>query len=105
LRQLGRTPANVLVAEPDVDTLRAMAPQATLSDCQPVGPLAPNCPLRAALLSGPSDLGVPGLHVTPAANVTQCYPVGGLPTLVQIRSGGHLVILLSSGALLTNGFL
>lgn len=105
LRQLGRTPASVVVAEPDVDTLRAMAPQVSLSGGQPVGPLAPNCPLRAAILAGPSDLGGPGLHVTPAANVTQCYPVGGLPTLVQIRPGGHLVTLLSSGALLTNGFL
>ena len=105
LRELGRTPASVVVAEPDQDTLRALAPQVSLSGGASVGPLAPSCPLRAAILAGPADLGGPGLHVTPAANIAQCYPVGGLPTLVQIRSGGHLVTLLSSGAPLTNGYL
>jgi len=105
LRELGRTPASVVVAEPDQDTLRALAPQVSLSGGASVGPLAPSCPLRAAILAGPADLGGPGLHVTPAANVAQCYPVGGLPTLVQIRSGGHLVTLLASGAPLDNGYL
>ncbi|HEX3489747.1 MAG TPA: DUF4350 domain-containing protein [Streptosporangiaceae bacterium] len=105
LRELGRTPASVVVAEPDQDTLRALAPQVSLSGGASVGPLAPSCPLRAAILAGPADLGGPGLHVTPAASITQCYPVGGLPTLVQIRSGGRLVTLLSSGAPLANGYL
>jgi hypothetical protein len=105
LRELGRTGADVVVAEPDQDTLRALAPQVSLSGGEPLGAQPPNCPLRAAILAGPADLGGPGLHVTPAVNVTQCYPVGGLPTLVQIRSGGHLVTLLSSGAPLSNAYL
>jgi hypothetical protein len=105
LRELGRTGADVVVAEPDQDTLRALAPQVSLSGGEPLGAQPPNCPLRAAILAGPADLGGPGLHVTPAANVTQCYPVGGLPTLVQIRSGGRLVTLLSSGAPLSNAYL
>lgn len=105
LRELGRTPASVVVAEPDQDTLRALAPQVSLLGGAPVGPLAPSCPLRAAILAGPADLGGPGLHVTPAASIDMCYPVGGQPTLVQIRSGRHLVTLLSSGAPLANGYL
>jgi hypothetical protein len=105
LRELGRAPASVVVAEPDQDTLRALAPQVSLSGGASVGPLAPSCPLRAAILAGPADLGGPGLHVTPAASIAQCYPVGGLPTLVQIRSGGHLLTLLASGAPLANGYL
>ena len=105
LRELRRTGASVVVAEPDQDTLRTLAPQVTLSGGGQVVPLAPSCALRAAVLAGPVDLGGPGLHVAPAASVTQCYPVGGLPTLVQIRSGRHLVTLLSSGILLSNGYL
>ena len=105
LRELGRTRADVVVAEPDQDTLQALAPQVSLSGGEPLGAQPPGCPLRAAILAGPADLGGPGLHVAPAVNVTQCYPVGGLPTLVQIRSGGHLVTLLSSGAPLSNAYL
>ena len=105
LRELGRTRADLVVAEPDQDTLQALAPQVSLSGGEPLGAQPPGCPLRAAILAGPADLGGPGLHATPAANVTQCYPVGGLPTLVQIRSGGHLVTLLSSGAPLSNAYL
>ena len=105
LRELGRTRADVVVAEPDQDTLQALAPQVSLSGGEPLGAQPPGCPLRAAILAGPADLGGPGLHVAPAVNVTQCYPVGGLPTLVQIRSGGHLITLLSSGAPLSNAYL
>jgi hypothetical protein len=106
LRALGRSPADLVIVEPDEETLDALAPQVSQSGGGPVSTLLPACHLRAAMLAGPASVGGPGLQVqagTPGA--VSCYISAGLPTLVQLRHGGRTVTLLSSGAPLTNGYL
>jgi hypothetical protein len=103
LRALGRTPADLVVVEPDSAALAALAPRLRLVGTAPAGPVAPGCALRAAVLAGPADLGGPGLLVTPGPpGVTQCYKSGGLPALVRFRSAGRLVTVLGSGDPLSN---
>ncbi|HUZ27001.1 MAG TPA: DUF4350 domain-containing protein [Streptosporangiaceae bacterium] len=106
LRALGRTPASLVIAEPDPAALATLAPQVTQDGGAPVGPLLPACALRAATLAGPADLGGPGLRVRPGTpGVAQCYISDGLATLVQFRSGGRLITVLSTGDPLTNAYL
>jgi hypothetical protein len=106
LHALARTPANLMIVEPDAHALAALAPQVTLSGGGQVGPLLPACPLRAAALAGPADMGGPGLVVRPATMAAaQCYVGIGLPTLVRFRSGGRLITVLSTGVPLTNASL
>lgn len=106
LRELGRTPASLVIVEPDSGTLAALAPQVSLSGGAPVSALLPACSLRAAALAGPASMGGPGLQVragTPDA--ASCYISDGLATLVQLRSGGRTVTVLSTGTPLSNGYL
>ena len=105
LGQLGRSPARLVIAEPDQDTLRALAPRVSLRGGTPVGAQRPGCPLRAAILAGPADMGGPGFSVRPGPGVIQCYPTAGLPTLVQLQPGRRPVTLLSTGAPLSNAYL
>jgi len=106
LRALSRTPASLVIAEPGPTTLAALAPQVTQDGGAPVSPLPAACTLRAATLAGPADLGGPGLRVRPGTpGVAQCYRSGGLATLVQLRSGGRLITVLSTGDPLTNAYL
>jgi hypothetical protein len=106
LRALGRSPASLLIVEPDQDTLTALAPQVTLAGAQQLSTLLPACRLRAAVLAGAADMAGPGLRVgsgTPGA--VQCYIADGLPRLVQLTSGGRTVTLLSAGTPLSNAYL
>ncbi|HEY5360259.1 MAG TPA: DUF4350 domain-containing protein [Streptosporangiaceae bacterium] len=106
LHALGRTPASLVIAEPDADALAALAPRVTQGASTPVRPLPPACTLRAATLAGPADLGGLGLRVRPGTpGAARCYRTGGLATLVQLRSGSYLVTVLSSGDPLTNAYL
>jgi Domain of unknown function (DUF4350) len=103
LRALGRAPASLVIVEPDSAALATLAPRLRLAGGVPVGPLPPGCSLRAAVLAGPADLGGPGLLVAPGTRgVTECYQSGGLPALVQFRSGGRVVTVLGSGEPLSN---
>lgn len=98
----------MLLVEPDGRALRAFAPGVSLA---PGGAAAarltpPDCTLRAAMLAGTADLGGQGFVVHPAVVAAQrCYATASGPALVQIRSAGRTVTLLSSGAPLTNGLL
>jgi hypothetical protein len=106
LHALGRTPASLVIAEPDAAALAALAPRVTQGRGTPVRPLPPACTLRAATLAGPANLGGPGLRVRPGTTgAARCYRTGGLATLVRLKSGGHLVTLLSTGDPLTNAYL
>jgi hypothetical protein len=106
-RALGRARADLVIVEPDQATLAALAPRLALAGGAPIGARAPGCALPAARLAGTADLGGPGLRVSgpAAAGVTQCYGGGGRPTLVQFRSAGRLVTVLSTGAPLANTYL
>jgi hypothetical protein len=105
LGALARTPASLVLVEPDESALAILAPQVRQSGGGPVGTLLPACSLPAAALAGPAEMGGAGLRVRPGTPAAQCYIQGGLPTLVRYRSGGRLITVLSSGDLLSNGFL
>jgi hypothetical protein len=105
LRALARTPASLLLVEPDQSALAIVAPQVQQSGGGPVATLLPACSLPAAALAGPADLGGAGLRVRPGTPAAQCYIQRGLATLVRYRSGGRLITVLSSGDLLSNEFL
>jgi hypothetical protein len=111
-RALGQTRADLVIIEPDQTTLSILAPQLTLDGGGSISTLAPGCPLPAATLAGPASMGGPGLAVRDtgaagpaAAGVTQCYRQNGRPTLVQLRSAGRLVTVLSTGVPLANSYL
>jgi hypothetical protein len=106
LHALGRTPANLVIAEPDAGALAALAPRLTLTGSSQVGVLLPACALHAATLAGPADMGGPGLRVQPGSTgVAACYIADGQATLARFRSGGRLVTVLSTGIPLTNAYL
>ena len=111
-RALGRTGADLVIIEPDQTTLNILAPRLTLDGGGSISTVAPDCSLAAAALAGPASMGGPGLRVrTPdpggpaAPGVTQCYRQNGRPTLVQFRSAGRPVTVLSTGAPLANTYL
>jgi hypothetical protein len=106
LRALGRSPADLVIVEPDEDTLNTLVPRVSLAESQQIGVLIPACRLQAAVLAGAAEMGGPGMRVGPGApDAAQCYISGGLPTLVQLRSGGRLVTVLSTGTPLSNAHL
>jgi hypothetical protein len=111
-RALGRTRADLVIIEPDQTTLNILAPRLTLDGGGSISTLAPGCSLAAAVLAGPASMGGPGLRVRdtslggPAApGVTRCYRQNGRATLVQFRSAGRRVTVLSAGAPLANTYL
>jgi hypothetical protein len=106
-RALGRTGADLLIVEPDQTTLNVLAPRLALEGGASISTLAPACSLAAARLAGPASMGGPGLRARGpgTAGLTQCYRQDGRPTLVQFRSAGRLVTVLSTGAPLANSYL
>jgi Domain of unknown function (DUF4350) len=108
LTTLARTPASVLLVEPDATALAAFGTGVHISDTDlPVISVPAACPLYPAVLAGTADMGgitltVPGRL---ASAVQQCYPVGGSPSLVQLTVRGRLVTILGTGAPLTNNAL
>lgn len=111
-RALGRTRADLVIIEPDQTTLDILAPRLALDGGGSITTLAPACPLAAAMLAGPASMGGPGLRVSgpnlggsAGPGVAQCYRQNGRPTLVQFRSAGRLVTVLSTGAPLANTYL
>jgi hypothetical protein len=106
-RALRQTRADLLIVEPDQTTLNVLAPRLALAGGASISTLAPDCPLAAARLAGPASMGGPGLRARGpgAAALAQCYRQDGRPTLVQFRSAGRLVTVLSTGAPLANTYL
>jgi hypothetical protein len=106
LGQLARTPANLVLVEPDQAALAALAPRVTLLGGAPISPLPPACALPAATLAGAADMGGSGLRVQAGrAHVAQCYLEDGQATLVRFRSGGRLITVLGTGAPLSDVYL
>lgn len=106
-RALRHTRADLVIVEPDQTTLAILAPRLTLDGGASISTLAPGCSLAAARLAGPASMGGPGLKVSDSAatsvtGVAECYRQNGRPTLVQLRSAGRLVTVLSTGAPLAN---
>jgi len=104
LAALGRTPADVVVVEPDATALAEIAPPvALIGTNEPVLVTPPQCGLRAAVLAGTASMGGENLLVEVTAGaVEQCYTSVAGPTLVQLTVHGRQVTLLGTGSPLTN---
>jgi Domain of unknown function (DUF4350) len=104
LGALGRTPADVVVVEPDAAALAAIAPSvAIVGSNEPVLVTRPQCGLRAAVLAGTASMGGENLIVEGLiGDVQQCYTSVSGPTLVQLAVHGRLVTLLGTGTPMTN---
>lgn len=108
LARLRRVPASILLVDPDAAALSELADGITIAlTGQPVIPTPPQCGLAAAAVAGTADLGGVTLQVqTPDSQpVRQCYLSTSGPTLVQLRTSGHLVTILGTGVPLTNASL
>jgi hypothetical protein len=105
LSALARVPANVLLVQPDPDSLAKIAASVTIfGSSQPVVVTAPECGFRPATLAGPADMGGENLLIQGASGpVQRCYISTSGPTLVQLGVRGRLVTVLGTGAPLTNG--
>ncbi len=96
----------VVIVEPDTAVLAALAPRLSLGTARPAGVAVPGCALRAARLAGSADLGGRGFRLQPGTpGAAECYRAGGLPSLVQYRSGRRTITVLGAGALLANSYL
>jgi hypothetical protein len=99
---LAGVPGDRLLVEPNLDTLRVLAPgvepAGQAQDDQP----PPNCSLDVARLAGSANVGGAVYSAPPGS--TKCYPdpEGGLPGLVRLSQGERTVTVLGSGAPLTN---
>jgi hypothetical protein len=92
----------LVVVAPDRAALTTVAPAVTLAGQGLVTTVPPDCGLPAAQLAGSADLGGERLSGTAPGAIT-CYPVRGLPSLIQYRAGGRLITVLGTGEFLTNG--
>jgi Domain of unknown function (DUF4350) len=104
LAGLAGLPGDLVIVQPDRAALAALAPAVTLAGASPVRPASPGCGLPAAQLAGSADLGGQRLRVT-VPGALGCYPVRGLPSLVQYAAAGRMITVLGSGQPLTNGSL
>jgi hypothetical protein len=104
LSTLGGVRASVLLVEPDPAALRAIAaPISLIGSVQPVMVTTPACTLSAAALAGTADMGGVNLLVrVPTTAAEECYSSTSGPTLVQMPVHGRTVIVLGTGAPLTN---
>jgi hypothetical protein len=93
---------DLMIVAPDRAALTALAPAVTQAGGNRVTTTQPDCALLAAQLAGSADLGGERLRGTAPGAVT-CYPVRGLPSLVQYQAGGRLITVLGTGQFLTNG--
>jgi hypothetical protein len=103
--QLGRlagAPADLILVEPDQAALNSLAPGVIVTGPLPILPLEPGCQLAAAVLAGNADSGGTGLRLPAGTPGTACYHFGPAASLVQYRSGGHLITVLGTGAPLEN---
>ena len=108
LTALARTPASVLLVEPDAAALTAFGTGLGIAATGvPVTNIPAACPLYPEVLAGTADMGGTTLVVPNrmAGKVQQCYPVDGSPSLAQLTVRGRLVTILGSGAPLTNNAL
>ena len=108
LTAIGRAPGALVIAGPDPEALRVLAPAVSASGAAPVHLIAPGCALTAARLAGRADLGGTLLQ-TSVTGASRCYgqlgqvALGEGAALVQYRAGGRTVTVLGAGTLLTNG--
>lgn len=107
LAALGRSPAGVVLVEPDVTALAEIAPLvALIGTNEPVLVTPPQCGLRAAVLAGTASMGGENLLVEGSVSGSQqCYTSVSGPTLVRLTMRGRLVTILGTGTPLTNASL
>ena len=106
LGRLGHAPADLVVVEPGVRALAAMAPQVAVEDGSAgrFGQLLePGCPMAAARLAGSANVG--GATYRAPAAASGCYQAGGYPALVRYHAEGRTITVLGSGAPLMDGYL
>lgn len=114
LVMLAGTRADLFLVEPRSRALLALAPLVFVQNVNPsgIGPLRPNCRLRAAQLAGSADVagitygssdrGGPGGPPPGQHRVVGCYQQASFPALVRYSSGGQMITIMGSGAPLTN---
>jgi len=103
LHTLANLPGDLVLVQPSQAALSVLAPGVALAYSVPVGATEPECGLAGTRLAGNADMGGEAYqiqHVLPGEQ--QCYPVAGLPTLVQYARGSGTVTILGSGRPLTN---
>jgi hypothetical protein len=106
LSSLALVGGNLVIVEPDAASLATLAPGVSRAGPAPVGPVPPDCRLAAAQLAGNADMGGLRLGLRPGMpGAAQCYPQGGLPSLVRYSAAGKVVTVLGTGTPLTNGYL
>lgn len=104
--RLSRDRTDLLLVEPGPAALATLAP-GVLVAANSGGAygqfLLPRCNLAAATQAGSANVG--GFTYRAPARAVRCYPVHGNPSLTRYAQGGRTIIILGSGAALTNNLL
>lgn len=93
--------ADLVLVDPDDDTLAALAGSVRRSGPVAVASRQPACDLPAATGAGSAELGGTAYAVTDP-DATQCYASGGRPTLVALTAAAGRVTVVGAPALFTN---
>jgi len=93
--------ADLVLVDPDDDTLAALAAGVRRGGPVEVASRQPACDLPAAAVAGSAALGGTAYDVTDP-DAIQCYPSGGRPTLVALTAAAGRVTVLGASALFTN---
>ncbi len=102
LDELATANADIVIIQPDQESLAVLAPTLSAAAVTGVGPTQPGCGLAAARLAGNADMGGTGLDLATGQPGVTCYRSAGVPSLVQYTSGARLVTVLGTGAPLEN---
>lgn len=97
---LARSAADVVLVEPDLDTLGALAPGVSVEPTALPEVTAPACPLPAAVAAGPVDLTSATYTAPPGA--VACYPARRGASLVSTQVAGRTVTVVGDSAPFTN---
>lgn len=104
LDRLRGTAGDLLLVDPDRETLKALAPGVEQDGPTFVVQEDPQCGLRGATLAGTVSFGQSETYTAPSG-ATSCYPESGKPRLVQYQTGSRTVTVLGAARPLTNGYL
>ncbi|WP_131761936.1 DUF4350 domain-containing protein, partial [Actinomadura fibrosa] len=101
LDRLRGTQGDILLVQPERETLEALAPGVLKSGPSFARSADPGCALPAATLAGRVAFGSSELYEA-SGGATGCYRVDNLARLVQVRAAGRTVTVVGSGGFMTN---